>query len=82
MRIVSRSEMTTDHIDGSLFANADNLNIDSENRVIGRHTDSTYNSIRHSGLLLHVAGDLFASRKPDIRLRLDISDELIEIFNA
>lgn len=29
--------MTTDHINGSLFANADNLNIDSENRVIGRH---------------------------------------------
>jgi hypothetical protein len=30
------SAMTTDPIDGSLFANADNLNKDGENRVLGR----------------------------------------------
>ena len=28
--------MTTDFIDGSLFADADNINIDSENRVLGK----------------------------------------------
>ena len=28
--------MTTDFIDGSLFADADNINIDNENRVLGR----------------------------------------------
>ena len=28
--------MTTDRIDGSLFADADNINIDNENRVPGR----------------------------------------------
>ena len=32
--------MTTDFIDGSLFADADNINIDIENRVHGRHSQS------------------------------------------
>jgi hypothetical protein len=30
--------MTTDHIDRSVFADADNLNIGNENRVLGRDT--------------------------------------------
>jgi hypothetical protein len=32
--------MTTDFIDGSLFADANNINIDNENRVLGRDSRS------------------------------------------
>jgi hypothetical protein len=43
MRSVSRSEMTTD-IDGSLFAESDNINFDNENGILGRDSQVAIDS--------------------------------------